>query len=145
MYQCSPQEGEEDLHSEYDYDEEIDPLEKEWMLASAQADIDGLQRLMMTDPTLLNRRGFLHGYTALHWAAKHGRMDILSMLLIQGALTNVKTVSSKHWLLRDGMLRIGILIIIPSLSIHMSLSTGKPYYSTILYLETFLLFSCTTN
>lgn len=85
--------GEDDLHSEYDY-EDIDPLEKEWMLASAQADIDGLQRLMMTDSTLLNRRGFLHGYTALHWAAKHGRMDILSMLLLQGASTDVKSVST---------------------------------------------------
>lgn len=85
--------GEDDLHSEYDY-EDIDPLEKEWMLASAQADIDGLQRLMMTDSTLLNRRGFLHGYTALHWAAKHGRMDILSMLLVQGASTDVKSVST---------------------------------------------------
>ena len=85
-------EGDEDVHSEYDYDE-IDPLEKEWMLASAQADIDGLQRLMMTDSSLLNRKGFLHGYTALHWAAKHGRMDILSMLLLQGATTNIKSVS----------------------------------------------------
>lgn len=87
------QDGEEDLRSEYDYDDEIDPLEKEWMLASAQADIDGLQRLMMTDQTLLNRKGFLHGYTALHWAAKHGRMDILSMLLLQGATTDIKSVS----------------------------------------------------
>ncbi len=85
-------EGEEDVHSDYDY-EEIDPLEKEWMLACAQADIDGLQRLMMTDATLLNRRGFLHGYTALHWAAKHGRMDILSMLLLQGATPDIKSVS----------------------------------------------------
>lgn len=85
-------EGDEDNPSEYDYDE-IDPLEKEWMLASAQADIDGLQRLMMTDSSLLNRKGFLHGYTALHWAAKHGRMDILSMLLLQGATTDIKSVS----------------------------------------------------
>lgn len=80
------------MPSEYDYDE-IDPLEKEWMMASAQADIDSLQRLMMTDSTLLNRKGFLHGYTALHWAAKHGRMDILSMLLLQGAVTDIKSVS----------------------------------------------------
>lgn len=82
----------DDVHSEYDYDE-IDPLEKEWMLAGAQADIDGLQRLMMTDPGLLNHRDFLHGYAAIHWAAKHGRMDILSMLLMQGAIVDIKTVS----------------------------------------------------
>ena len=86
-------EGDEDAGSEYDY-EDIDPLEKEWMLEAAQAHIDGLQRLLMTDITLLNRRGFLHGYTALHWAAKHGRMDILSMLLIQGAQAGIKSVSS---------------------------------------------------
>ena len=63
------------------------------MLAGAQADMDALQRLLMTEPTLLNHRGFLHGYTALHWAAKHGRMDILGMLLMQGAHTDVRTVS----------------------------------------------------
>lgn len=96
-------EGDDDVHSEYDYDE-IDPLEKEWMLASAQADIDGLQRLMMTDSSLLNRRGFLHGYTALHWAAKHGRMDILSMLLLQGATADSKSVSpcDRAWSLVGG-------------------------------------------
>lgn len=63
------------------------------MLAGAQAEIDSLQRLMMTDANLLNHRDFLHGYTALHWAAKHGRMDILSMLLMQGAHTDTKSVS----------------------------------------------------
>lgn len=61
------------------------------MLGAARADIDVLQRLMMTDSSLLNRKGFLHGYTALHWAAKHGRLDILTMLLIQGAQVDVKS------------------------------------------------------
>ena len=85
--------GDEQDEYENEY-EEIDPLEKEWMLAGAQADMDSLQRLLMTDVTLLNRKGFLHGYTALHWAAKHGRMDILTMLLLQGALPNIKSVSN---------------------------------------------------
>ncbi len=94
--------GDEDAHSEYDNEmdndndyDEIDPLERDWMLAGAQADIDGLQRLMMTDSTLLDRKGFLHGYTALHWAAKHGRIDILTMLLLQGARADLKSVSNR--------------------------------------------------
>ena len=80
----------EEYENEYD---DIDPLEKEWMLAGAQADLDGLYRLLMAEPLLINRKGFLHGYSAMHWAAKHGRMDILTMLLFQGGSPNIKSVS----------------------------------------------------
>ncbi len=79
-----------DHEAEYDY---IDPLEKEWILAAVRAELDTQQRLLATDCTLLNRKDFLHGYTGLHWAAKHGRMDILSMLLDRGALVDAKSVS----------------------------------------------------
>ena len=72
----------------------IGPLDKEWMLAGAEGDMDNLQRLLKKDITLLNQKGFLNGYTALHWAAKHGRMDILTMLLMKGALPDMKSVSN---------------------------------------------------
>ena len=46
--------------AEGDYYYDIDPLEKEWMLATSQSDLDSIHRLIMTDPTLVNRRDFIH-------------------------------------------------------------------------------------
>jgi hypothetical protein len=78
--------------------EELDPLEKEWMLACASGDMQTVLNIIMRDDTLINRKDFLHGYTALHWAAKLGRCDIMSALIINGAFPNIKSVS---WLLQS--------------------------------------------
>ena len=64
------------------------------MLASAQGDMDRLHHLMMTDSSLVNRRDFLHGYTALHWAAKQGRCDIITAMMMNGALVDLKSVGT---------------------------------------------------
>ena len=74
---------------------EIDPLEKDWMLASAQADLHGLQQLLLEEPNLINRKDFIHGYTALHWAAKHGRCDIIACLMLNQALVDIKSVNGQ--------------------------------------------------
>ena len=74
---------------------EIDPLEKDWMLASAQADLRGLEQLLLEEPNLINRKDFIHGYTALHWAAKHGRCDIIACLMLNGAGVDIKSVSTR--------------------------------------------------
>jgi hypothetical protein len=71
--------------------EELDPLEKEWMLACASGDMQTVLNIIMRDDTLINRKDFLHGYTALHWAAKLGRCDIMSALIINGAFPNIKS------------------------------------------------------
>ncbi|NXH15068.1 SWAHD protein, partial [Bucco capensis] len=47
-------------------------LEHEWMLTVAQGDADSIIRLLDLDPSLLNRKDFVTGFTALHWLAKHG-------------------------------------------------------------------------
>ena len=62
------------------------------MLAAAQANVDDIHRLIMTDSYLVNRKDFIHGYTALHWAAKHGRCDIITMLIMSGAMVDIKSV-----------------------------------------------------
>ena len=41
--------------------EELDPLEKEWMLACASGDLESLLNIMIRDDTLINRKDFLHG------------------------------------------------------------------------------------
>ena len=38
---------------------EIDPLEKEWMLAATHADMESIHRLIMADPSLINRKDFI--------------------------------------------------------------------------------------
>ncbi|CAM5140894.1 unnamed protein product [Eretmochelys imbricata] len=55
----------------------LDPLEHEWMLTVAQGDPESIIRLLDVDPSLLNRRDFVTGFTALHWLAKHGRHESL--------------------------------------------------------------------
>ena len=46
--------------AEGDYYYDIDPLEKEWMVAAALSNLDTIHRLIMTDPSLVNRRDFIH-------------------------------------------------------------------------------------
>ncbi|XP_074691313.1 ankyrin repeat domain-containing protein SOWAHD [Strix aluco] len=53
----------------------LDPLEHEWLLTAAQGDADNIARLLDLDPSLLTRKDFVTGFTALHWLAKHGHYE----------------------------------------------------------------------
>ncbi|XP_032851945.1 ankyrin repeat domain-containing protein SOWAHD [Tyto alba] len=53
----------------------LDPLEHEWLLTVAQGDADNIVRLLDLDPSLLTRKDFVTGFTALHWLAKHGHYE----------------------------------------------------------------------
>ncbi|KAM6381690.1 ankyrin repeat domain-containing protein SOWAHD [Pluvialis apricaria] len=53
----------------------LDPLEHEWLLTVAQGDADNIVRLLDLDPSLLTRKDFVTGFTALHWLAKHGNHE----------------------------------------------------------------------
>ncbi|XP_026704687.1 ankyrin repeat domain-containing protein SOWAHD [Athene cunicularia] len=53
----------------------LDPLEHEWLLTVAQGDADNIIRLLDLDPSLLTRKDFVTGFTALHWLAKHGHYE----------------------------------------------------------------------
>uniref|UniRef100_A0A8D0EKV0 Sosondowah ankyrin repeat domain family member D n=1 Tax=Strix occidentalis caurina TaxID=311401 RepID=A0A8D0EKV0_STROC len=53
----------------------LDPLEHEWLLTAAQGDADNIARLLDLDPSLLTRKDFVMGFTALHWLAKHGHYE----------------------------------------------------------------------
>ncbi|XP_009072806.1 PREDICTED: ankyrin repeat domain-containing protein SOWAHD, partial [Acanthisitta chloris] len=43
-----------------------------WLWTAAQVDSDSIISLLDMDPSLLTRRDFVTGFTALHWLAKHG-------------------------------------------------------------------------
>lgn len=59
----------------------LDPLEHAWMLSAADGRWDSLEGLLACEPGLLAKRDFITGFTCLHWAAKHGRQELLALLV----------------------------------------------------------------
>ncbi|XP_006734815.1 ankyrin repeat domain-containing protein SOWAHC [Leptonychotes weddellii] len=59
----------------------LDPLEHAWMLSASDGKWDSLEGLLTCEPGLLAKRDFITGFTCLHWAAKHGRQELLAMLV----------------------------------------------------------------
>ncbi|TRZ02331.1 hypothetical protein DNTS_018991, partial [Danionella cerebrum] len=58
----------------------LEPLEHQWMLSSAGGDWSSLQLLLLCDPALFSKRDFITGFTCLHWAAKHGKQELIVRL-----------------------------------------------------------------
>ncbi|XP_029635954.1 ankyrin repeat domain-containing protein SOWAHB isoform X4 [Octopus sinensis] len=54
--------------------------QKVWMKQSANCDYQELSKLLSKNPSLAKERSFINGYTALHWAAKHGKPDVVKLL-----------------------------------------------------------------
>jgi len=81
-------EGEEDAASITT----IDPHVKQWMVAVAKADYQTAAKMLMEDPKLARSRDFTTGYTALHWACKHGNTDMVKLLAgTYQASTSIRT------------------------------------------------------
>nr|XP_042898293.1 ankyrin repeat domain-containing protein SOWAHB isoform X3 [Parasteatoda tepidariorum] len=57
----------------------LDPRRKEWILKSASSDYHELVRLLREEPKLVNVTDH-HKYTALHYAAKHGKLDVIKLI-----------------------------------------------------------------
>lgn len=102
-----PTDGQDDLDkdsgskSESEQDEEcsgsvgsnsvaLDPLEKEWIYSAACARLSHLTQLLKQDASLANKKDFTSGFTALHWAAKHGKEDMAVAMADAGADVNTK-------------------------------------------------------
>lgn len=62
------------------YDFTLNEAEREWTMRSACSDYQSMAKLLQTNPSLAGRRDFISGYTALHWAAKNGRADVVKLL-----------------------------------------------------------------
>uniref|UniRef100_W5LSS1 Sosondowah ankyrin repeat domain family member D n=1 Tax=Astyanax mexicanus TaxID=7994 RepID=W5LSS1_ASTMX len=59
----------------------MDPVEHAWMLSIVDGNYDTMVEFLEEDPSLLTRKDFVSGYTALHWLAKNGKHEILIKLL----------------------------------------------------------------
>ena len=70
----------------------LDAKEKEWLVVSSSADYHAMHQLLSKQPELAKIRDFTSGHTALHWAAKHGRPEVIKMLIGKpGVMVNQKT------------------------------------------------------
>merc|ERR1712051_348724 len=58
----------------------LDQAVKQWMVASAKGDYHTLMKMLRDDPRLSKAKDFTTGYTALHWAAKQGNLDLVKLL-----------------------------------------------------------------
>ncbi|XP_068089647.1 ankyrin repeat domain-containing protein SOWAHB [Hyperolius riggenbachi] len=54
----------------------LDPMEHDWIVKSASGSWLHVYGLFNEDPQLALRKDFISGYTALHWFAKHGAIDM---------------------------------------------------------------------
>ncbi|XP_041769515.1 ankyrin repeat domain-containing protein SOWAHC isoform X1 [Anopheles merus] len=56
------------------------PNAKEWLIAAAKSDYQLLAKLSTEHPNLVKLQDISTGYTALHWAAKHGNEDVVKLV-----------------------------------------------------------------
>ncbi|XP_069384512.1 serine/threonine-protein kinase WNK4 isoform X3 [Paralichthys olivaceus] len=64
---------------------QLDPLEKAWLRSSALGNMAAQRQLLAQEPGLVVKK------TALHWAAKQGRQEVVDMMLRSGADVNVRS------------------------------------------------------
>jgi len=70
----------------------LDHVSKQWMVTAAKCDYISLVKMLREDPRLAKAKDFITGYTALHWAAKHGNLDLVKLLAGQYQVdVNVKS------------------------------------------------------
>lgn len=59
----------------------LEPLEHEWMMCASDGEWGSLYCLLTADPSLVLRKDFVTGFNCLHWAAKHGRPELIALIL----------------------------------------------------------------
>ena len=67
---------------------------KKWIVAAATCDYKELIAMLKDDESLAGYCDFMHGFNALHWAAKFGRPDIVKLIAGKYQVDpNIKTFS----------------------------------------------------
>lgn len=70
----------------------VNPSTKEWMVVAAKADYHAMIKLLRDEPKLAKYKDFISGYTALHWAAKHGNAEVVKLIAgTHGANVNIRS------------------------------------------------------
>ncbi|XP_017340292.1 ankyrin repeat domain-containing protein SOWAHB [Ictalurus punctatus] len=71
----------------------LEPREHEWLVMSATGRWSQLYNLLLQDVLLAEKRNFISGFTALHWAAKHGNVKMVRRILDIGEKVDVNIKS----------------------------------------------------
>jgi hypothetical protein len=70
----------------------LDPLRRKWIIASSNCDYNQLVLLLKEDPKLCSYKDFTNGYTALHWAAKFNKSQVIHLIAgTYGLNPNIKS------------------------------------------------------
>lgn len=70
----------------------IDPLRRKWAIEACNCNYNGLLTLLREDSRIASYKDIVNGYTALHWAAKFGDLDIIKLIAgTHGVSTNIKS------------------------------------------------------
>ncbi|XP_008304007.1 ankyrin repeat domain-containing protein SOWAHC-like [Stegastes partitus] len=59
----------------------LDPVEHEWMMCASDGEWGSLQLLLTAEPSLILRKDFVTGFNCLHWAAKHGKPELIALIV----------------------------------------------------------------
>ncbi|XP_038595617.1 ankyrin repeat domain-containing protein SOWAHC-like [Micropterus salmoides] len=59
----------------------LDPLEHEWMVCASDGEWGSMYGLLTQEPSLVLRKDFVTGFTCLHWAAKHGKPELIALII----------------------------------------------------------------
>ncbi|KAG5263337.1 hypothetical protein AALO_G00263760 [Alosa alosa] len=59
----------------------LDPMEHAWILSVIDGNLETIMTYLSSDLTLLTRKDFVSGFTALHWLAKYGKDETIIKLL----------------------------------------------------------------
>lgn len=126
---CSQENYDELYDDNLEMGVEILPEEKEWFIASSTGNKCVLEKLLADHPKLSQNRDFILGYTALHWAAKLGRADIVKLIIKNGVDVHCKShggYTALHVAAMSGKDQvITQLIELHSASIHKRDHSGK--------------------
>ncbi|CAG2119942.1 unnamed protein product, partial [Medioppia subpectinata] len=58
----------------------LDPLRRKWIISASNCDYNSLVLCLKEDPKLCAYKDFTNGYTALHWAAKFAKPDVVKLI-----------------------------------------------------------------
>lgn len=70
----------------------LDSLRRKWIIAASNCDYNELVSLLKEEPKLSGYKDFTSGYTAVHWAAKFGKSEIVKLIAgTYGVNANIKS------------------------------------------------------
>ncbi|XP_065827217.1 ankyrin repeat domain-containing protein SOWAHC-like [Oscarella lobularis] len=66
-------------------------MERQWLVVASEANFSHVNQMLLRNSSLVNKKDFINGYTALHWAIKLDKFDTVRLLLESNADPSLKT------------------------------------------------------